>query len=76
MNLEERTQEAISKINGLIAGWCKSNDITSETFAKQMNISTVTLSYKRNGKREWTLNELAKMAQIFNVSLEDLITNK
>lgn len=45
---------------------------TEERFAKQMNLSTVSLSFKLNGKREWTQQEINKACELLKLEREDI----
>ena len=45
---------------------------TEERFAKEMNLSTVSLSFKLNGKREWTQQEINRACEILSLEREDI----
>lgn len=72
MSKEKRTRDVEKIIDGRIAGWCKTNSTTAEQLAERLNITSTTLSYKRNGKTEWTLSELRQLAEILNMTLNEL----
>lgn len=42
---------------------------TNADFAKAMNLDPSTLSYKLNGKSEWTSGEIAKACELLNILL-------
>lgn len=46
--------------------------ITEEKFSKEMGMSSVSLSFKLNGKREWTQQEINKAIGLLNISREDI----
>ena len=45
---------------------------TEERFAKEMALSTVSLSFKRNGKREWTQQEINRACELLTLEREDI----
>jgi transcriptional regulator with XRE-family HTH domain len=45
---------------------------TNADMAKYLGVSDNTFSFKLNGKREFTLDELKKIAQLFSVSIDYL----
>ena len=57
-----------SKLRGRIREICGSE----KEFSKQINLSNVSLSYKLNGKREWTQNEINKVLSVLKIPKEEL----
>lgn len=51
----------------------KYHNTTIKNLALQLNLSTNSVSFKLNGKREFTLSEIEKIANIFNCSLDYLV---
>lgn len=49
------------------------NDMTNQDLAKLLGISTVSVSFKLNKKRDFTQTELDKMANHFGVSVDYLL---
>jgi hypothetical protein len=45
---------------------------TEERFAKEMALSTVSLSFKLNGKREWTQQEINRACELLTLEREDI----
>lgn len=45
---------------------------TEEKFAKEMSLSTVSLSFKLNGKREWTQQEINRACELLTLEREDI----
>ncbi len=45
---------------------------TEERFAKALGFSTVTLSFKLNGKREWTQREINKACKLLGLARGDI----
>ena len=70
---EKRTRVAIEQIDARIAAWCRLNSTTADEFANKLDISSTTLSYKRNGKREWLVSELTKLAEILDTDMNELM---
>ena len=44
---------------------------TNADFAKAMELYPSTLSFKLNGKSEWTTNEIVKACELLNIPLVD-----
>lgn len=44
---------------------------TRSAFAKEMKISTTTLSLRLNNKREWTTDEIVRACELLNIPLTD-----
>lgn len=49
------------------------NDLTIKELAANLGLSTNSVSFKLNGKREFTLSEIEKIACIFGCSLDYLV---
>ena len=49
------------------------NNITIKELAKVIGLSTNSVSFKLNGKRQFTLSEIEKIALLFNCSLDYLV---
>lgn len=49
------------------------NSITIKELARSLGLSTNSVSFKLNGKREFTLSEIESIANIFNCSLDYLV---
>jgi len=45
---------------------------TETRFARELGISKVSLSGKLNGRQNFTLNEISKMSQIFNLKEKEM----
>lgn len=45
---------------------------TQQAFAEAMEISTVTISMKLNGKIEWKSDEIAKASELLEIPLEEV----
>lgn len=45
---------------------------TQEAFADAMEMSTVTLSQRLNGKVEWKTNEIAKACELLGIPLNEV----
>ena len=58
-------------LNNLKAEIARQNKTIAE-MAKYMEMSTNTFSWKMNGKREFALSEMCKLADYFNVSIDYL----
>ena len=50
--------------------------LTQELLAKELNISRPTYIQIENGERELTLSEAQKLASIFNISIENFLSEK
>lgn len=48
------------------------NGKTNMSMARFLGVSENTFSFKLNGKREFTLDEINKIAALFNVSIDYL----
>lgn len=57
-----------SKLRGRIREICGSE----KAFSKQIGLSNVSLSFKLNGKREWTQNEINKVLSVLKIPKEEL----
>ena len=49
------------------------NHLTIKQLASCLGLSTNTVSFKLNGKREFTLSEIMRMADLFHCSLDYLV---
>ena len=54
----------------------KQRNLNQQKVAMDLNISREALSHYENGKREPSLDMLAKMSRYFNVSIDYLITGE
>ena len=45
---------------------------TQQAFAEAMEISTVTISMKLNGKIEWKSDEIGKASELLEIPLEEV----
>lgn len=52
------------------------HNITIKDLAKSLGLSVNSVSFKLNGKREFTLSEIENIAYIFNCSLDYLVEHK
>ena len=52
------------------------NDYTIQRLSKMIGICSNSLSFKLNGKREFTLSEIEKIANIFNKSIDFLVEHE
>lgn len=52
------------------------NNLTIKKLAKNLGLSTNSISFKLNGKREFTLSEIESIADIFGCSLDYLVGHK
>ena len=48
------------------------NGMTQQDLANLLDLSASTLSFKINGKTEFTLNEAKKISKYFNMTIEDI----
>ena len=48
------------------------NGMTQQDLADLLDLSASTLSFKINGKTEFTLNEAKKISKYFNMTIEDI----
>jgi DNA-binding XRE family transcriptional regulator len=71
MNTDE--QQVLRHIDRAIGGWVRENKTTSEAVAKALDISTGSLSSKRNGKTSWRLCELLALSKLFECTVEELL---
>lgn len=49
------------------------NNLTIKMLAKEIGISSNSVSLKLNGKRDFTLSEVERMADLFGCSLDYLV---
>ena len=49
------------------------NRLTQDNVAKRLGISKSSYSRKESGKTEFTVNELNKLLELFNIKFEDLV---
>ena len=49
------------------------NHLTIKQLASRLGLSTNTVSFKLNGKREFTLSEIERLANMFDCSLDYLV---
>ena len=61
----------LRKLRGLRAEY----GLTQEEVAKKIGISTNSYNRKERGKRKFTLIEAKKLADLFDVSIEDIFFN-
>lgn len=47
------------------------NNITAEALADKIGISRVSMSYKMNGKRDFTASEISRICNVLNLSIEE-----
>lgn len=47
--------------------------VTQGELAKSLGMSENTLRWKRNGKHEWKLSEIVKLAKVMGVSLDEVL---
>lgn len=52
------------------------NNLTIKQLANNLGLATNTISFKLNGKREFTLSEIESIADIFGCSLDYLVGHK
>lgn len=51
-------------------------NLTIKELAINLGLSTNSVSFKLSGKREFTLSEIEKLANLFNCSLDYLVGHK
>ena len=56
------------KLKGILS----MNGMTQQDLANLLDLSASTLSFKINGKTEFTLNEAKKISKYFNMTIEDI----
>ncbi|WP_312890849.1 helix-turn-helix domain-containing protein [Clostridium thailandense] len=49
------------------------NNIKQKTMSKTLNMTVAAYSRKENGQRSFTIDEVAKIAEFFKISMEELI---
>lgn len=49
------------------------HDLTIKELATNLSLSTNSVSFKLNGKREFTLSEIERIARLFGCSLDYLV---
>ena len=54
----------------------KKKGLTQELLAKELNVSRPTYIQIENGEREFTLSEAQKLASIFNISIENFLSEE
>ena len=52
------------------------HDLTIKELATNLGLSTNSVSFKLNGKREFTLSEIERIASLFDCSLDYLVGHK
>lgn len=52
------------------------HNITIKELAQNLKLSTNSVSFKLNGKREFTLSEIEEIANLFNCSLDYLVGHR
>lgn len=76
MTHKETEQKAICHIDREIGGYIREKRTTSDSIAKELEISPSTLSYKRNGKTSWRLGEIIKLSDMLEMTEQELIHGK
>lgn len=66
MNINKLTASRIKELRA-------EKGFTAEAVAKELNISKTSYSHLENGKVEITLNRIKSLAQVFNVSVSEII---
>ena len=46
--------------------------LTQMQMAEKLDITTATYSFKENGKKQFTLEEAKKIAEIFNTTIDNI----
>lgn len=54
----------------------KRHDLTLKELATNLGLSTKSITFKLNGKREFTLSEIERIANMFGCSLDYLVGHK
>ncbi len=64
---------AQSVLQGRVRGICAERRITATEIAPSLNLSATAFMNKKNGNRNFTVNELVRLADIFDVSVDYLL---
>lgn len=65
--------DAQSVLQGRVRGICAERRITATEIAPSLNLSATAFMNKKNGYRNFTVNELVRLADIFGVSVDWLL---
>ena len=65
--------DAQSVLQGRVRGICAERRITATEIAPSLNLSATAFMNKKNGNRNFTVNELAQLADLFGVSVDWLL---
>lgn len=65
-------ENVITTIDRVISYYMADNKLTREQMADLMDMSTNTLRWKREGKNEWCLSEVIKLAELTGKSIDEL----
>lgn len=63
------------KNNNKLAAYRKLHNLKQEDVARMLNMSSVSYSYKENGKQEFRLSEAKTLADYFGVTIDSLFFN-
>lgn len=69
-------EKIVKSIDLAIADYIQKNSMTREAMATEMNMSTNTLRWKREGKYDWTWSEILKLSEIIGCTVEGLASYK
>lgn len=69
MNTTEQYRKAIDRV---ITLHLREQGITQGELARRLGMSENTLRWKRNGKHEWKLADIAKLQDVCGVSIDEL----
>jgi DNA-binding XRE family transcriptional regulator len=71
-NIATRGDEMATVMGNKINGLCRMNRITQLQLAKSLGMSHQSLKNKLNGVTEFKVSELAKIATMFGLKIDDL----
>lgn len=57
-------------------GWMAANNVTQTELAKQLGLSTQSVNLKANGKVPWTLEQITKICELYNISADIFLPTK
>lgn len=62
-------------LDAAIAAYLRRNEMTQEELAAELGMSSVTLSWKRRGMRDWRLSEAVKACDIVGITLDEAVAD-